>query len=331
MIRRSRGADPTLGELLAQLATASRVIAPRAAGVRRPRRVRPARVARRGRPRRLRDGHGRRPPHPPLPRAARRSRAGGPRRADARARRARRRCSSSATRATGSPPTSGPRGDRRPARVTSCSSRSTSTTASRAGAGRSATSSLEREVAMAHGRAAVGVVHRLRRADRPVALELTPLCTWRERPRRALRRTATPRSRRSADGFVFEGAYRVAGAGWQPGGEWYRGVRAREEAARGLNAARTCGRQARSRPSSRRARRYEVTAAAAPFDGALPAARRRSCRRARARAARSCAAPAPATRRRAARARRRPVRDRPPAARPPSPATRGSASGRATR
>ena len=38
---------------------------------------------------------------------------------------------------------------------------------------------LERELAMAHGRPAVGIVHRLLRADRPVRLELTPLCTWR--------------------------------------------------------------------------------------------------------------------------------------------------------
>ena len=38
---------------------------------------------------------------------------------------------------------------------------------------------VERELAMTHGRAAVGVVHRLIRSDRPVQLELTPLCTWR--------------------------------------------------------------------------------------------------------------------------------------------------------
>jgi len=34
----------------------------------------------------------------------------------------------------------------------------------------------------------------------------------------------------TVDGFVFEDAYRVAGPGWAPGGAWYRGVRAREEA-----------------------------------------------------------------------------------------------------
>ncbi len=40
----------------------------------------------------------------------------------------------------------------------------------------------------------------------------------------------------TADGFTFEGAYRVRGPGFEPAGAWYRGVRAREEAARGLNA-----------------------------------------------------------------------------------------------
>ena len=92
---------------------------------------------------------------------------------------------------------------------------------------------VERELAMAHGRAAVGVVHRLVRADGPVRLELTPLCTWRsvhgERPA-----DGPPSIEPTVDGFVFEGAYRVAGPGWTPGGDWYRGVRWREEAARGL-------------------------------------------------------------------------------------------------
>jgi predicted glycogen debranching enzyme len=37
------------------------------------------------------------------------------------------------------------------------------------------------------------------------------------------------------DGFVFEGAYRVLGPAFEPGGEWYRGVRYRVEADRGLN------------------------------------------------------------------------------------------------
>ena len=39
---------------------------------------------------------------------------------------------------------------------------------------------LERELALAHGRPATAVVHRVLRADGPVGLELVPLCTWRD-------------------------------------------------------------------------------------------------------------------------------------------------------
>jgi predicted glycogen debranching enzyme len=92
---------------------------------------------------------------------------------------------------------------------------------------------LERELAAAHGSSTVGVVHRLLASDRPVRLELTPLCTWRSvhAERHA---NGDPAVESTADGFVFESAYRVAGTGFQAGGEWYRDVRAREEAARGL-------------------------------------------------------------------------------------------------
>jgi predicted glycogen debranching enzyme len=95
---------------------------------------------------------------------------------------------------------------------------------------------LERELAAAHGSAAVGLVHRLVAADRAVTLELTPLCTWRDAhgERHAF---GSPAVETDDRGFVFEGAYRVAGAGWHAGGEWYRDVRLREEAARGLNAS----------------------------------------------------------------------------------------------
>jgi predicted glycogen debranching enzyme len=93
---------------------------------------------------------------------------------------------------------------------------------------------LERELAMQHGSAVVGVVHRLLAADRDVTLELTPLCTWRSVHGERFGNGA-PSIEHDSGGFVFEGAYRVAGDGWRPGGEWFRGVRAREEAARGLN------------------------------------------------------------------------------------------------
>ncbi|HEX6762936.1 MAG TPA: amylo-alpha-1,6-glucosidase [Gaiellaceae bacterium] len=93
---------------------------------------------------------------------------------------------------------------------------------------------LERELAMAHGAPVAGVVHRLVAADRPVRLELTPLCTWRSvhGERHA---NGPPGVETVAGGFLFEGAYRVEGAGYAAGGDWYRDVRAREEAARGLS------------------------------------------------------------------------------------------------
>jgi predicted glycogen debranching enzyme len=92
---------------------------------------------------------------------------------------------------------------------------------------------LEREIAFDTGRAAVAVVHRLLRADRDVALELTPLCTWRDAHGERFA-GSDPAVVAVGGGFEFEGRYRVLGPDWQPGGEWYRGVHYREEAARGL-------------------------------------------------------------------------------------------------
>ncbi len=92
---------------------------------------------------------------------------------------------------------------------------------------------LEMEVAADRGRAAVGVVFNLVRAPGPVNLEVGALCTWRDVHGE---RWAGPDPTVTAttDGFVFEGAYRVAGPDHRPGGAWYRGFRYREEAARGL-------------------------------------------------------------------------------------------------
>jgi predicted glycogen debranching enzyme len=130
---------------------------------------------------------------------------------------------------------------------------------------------LEREVAMAHGRCAVGVVHRLVRAPGPVTLELTPLCTWRSvHGERSA--GGDPGVEATADGFVFEGAYRVAGDGWRPGGLWYRDVRAREEAARGLNALEDLWAAGAFSVELAVGEPHEVTAAGAPFAGTLPAA-----------------------------------------------------------
>jgi predicted glycogen debranching enzyme len=131
---------------------------------------------------------------------------------------------------------------------------------------------VERELALVHGRPAVGVVHRLVRADRPVTLELTPLCTWRSVHGERFG-NGPPAVEATADGFVFEGAYRVAGAGWSgDGGEWYRGVRAREEAARGLNDREDVWAAGRFCVDLAVGHAHGVTAAAAPFDGELPSA-----------------------------------------------------------
>jgi len=127
---------------------------------------------------------------------------------------------------------------------------------------------LEREVAMAHGRSAVGIVHRLVRADRPVTLELTPLCTWRSVHGERFA-AGDPGIEAVADGFVFEGAYRVVGAGWRPGGEWYYGVRAREEAARGLNDREDLWAAGTFAMELGAGDVHEVTAAATPFEGKL--------------------------------------------------------------
>jgi predicted glycogen debranching enzyme len=96
---------------------------------------------------------------------------------------------------------------------------------------------IEREVAMAHGRSCVGVVHRVVAAPAPVTLMLTALCTWRDAG--AERRASDGEMRMESvdDGVVIEDAYRVAGPNWSPRGQWWHDVYAREEAARGFTAA----------------------------------------------------------------------------------------------
>ncbi len=94
---------------------------------------------------------------------------------------------------------------------------------------------LERELAMLRGRPAVALTHRLLAACEPVRLELAARCTWRDVHGE---RTAdgVPEVEPTADGFVFEGRYRVAGPGFHPDGAWHRGLRHDEEDARGLAA-----------------------------------------------------------------------------------------------
>jgi predicted glycogen debranching enzyme len=93
---------------------------------------------------------------------------------------------------------------------------------------------IEREVAMDHGRASIAIVHRVLRAPGPVALELHPLCTWRD-VNTVRFADGPPRVDAGADGFVFEDAYRVAGTGYTAGGEWYHGVHYRVETERGMS------------------------------------------------------------------------------------------------
>ena len=188
---------------------------------------------------------------------------------------------------------------------------------------------VERELAMAHGSpdgrrrppAARGRPAGAARAD--AALHLA------QRARRAARERRAGRSSRPTTASSSSGPTASRAPAGRPGGAWYRDVRAREEAARGLDdredlwAAGTFAADARAgrMPRGDRGRR---------------AVRRRSFRR-RPRSSRRRGAARPGSSR--ARATRRThsscspptsSRSRPPAARPRSPAIRGSASGRAT-
>jgi glycogen debranching enzyme len=100
---------------------------------------------------------------------------------------------------------------------------------------------LERELAIGHGgtsdgRPRLGVVHRLLSGG-PVRLRLEALCTWRDGHHTRDAGGPPPTVESTVDGAVVEGAYRLAGPGWQPAGEWYRGAYLREEVERGLPAS----------------------------------------------------------------------------------------------
>jgi predicted glycogen debranching enzyme len=93
---------------------------------------------------------------------------------------------------------------------------------------------LERTIAMQHGAPSVAVVHRLVSGG-PVRLRVDAMCTWRDAhgERHA---DGSLEVEPVLDGAVVAGAYRLGGPNWEPHGEWYFGVHAREEAARGLSA-----------------------------------------------------------------------------------------------
>lgn len=96
---------------------------------------------------------------------------------------------------------------------------------------------VERTLAMVHGRSHVGVVHRLISAPGEVTLTVKALVTWRDAHGERGASGPPPVVALAADGAVVERAFRLHGPSWRPGGEWYRGAYAREEAARGLNAS----------------------------------------------------------------------------------------------
>ena len=92
---------------------------------------------------------------------------------------------------------------------------------------------LERELATAHGRPGVAVVHRLLTGG-PVSLRLEALCTWRDVHGERTADGPPPEVAATADGCAVAGAYRLRGPDFRAAGQWFRGVRHREEAARGL-------------------------------------------------------------------------------------------------
>ncbi|BCJ41750.1 hypothetical protein GCM10010168_74380 [Actinoplanes ianthinogenes] len=99
---------------------------------------------------------------------------------------------------------------------------------------------VERELALRPG---LAVVHRVLSAPGPVHLSVAAMCTWREAA--TARRADGPQLRieRVADGVIVEGAYRLAGPGWQPAGQWHLGARAGAQV-EDLWLAGTFGRQA---------------------------------------------------------------------------------------
>lgn len=92
---------------------------------------------------------------------------------------------------------------------------------------------LEREIAMEYGRSSVAVVHRLLTGG-PVSLHLEALCTWRDVHGERTAGGPAPVVTEVDGGCVVDGAYRLRGPDFRGAGRWFRGVRHREEAARGL-------------------------------------------------------------------------------------------------
>jgi len=86
---------------------------------------------------------------------------------------------------------------------------------------------------MVHGRPAVAVVHRLLTGG-PVSLSLEALVTWRDVHGERTASGPAPTVDSDENGCVVERAYRLRGPDFRDAGAWWRGVRHRAEAARGL-------------------------------------------------------------------------------------------------
>ena len=94
---------------------------------------------------------------------------------------------------------------------------------------------LERELAISYGQSSLAVVHRLLSGG-PIGLRLEALCTWRDVHAERTAAGPPPVVTEVTGGCVVEDAYRLRGPNFAAAGEWYRGVRTRAEAERGLTA-----------------------------------------------------------------------------------------------
>jgi predicted glycogen debranching enzyme len=130
---------------------------------------------------------------------------------------------------------------------------------------------VERTLAMRHGHPSVAVVHTVL-AGGPVGLTLEPLCTWRDAHGERSAAGGDLRVEKTADGVVVEGAYRVAGPGFEADGAWYHGVHHREEAARGLNPVEDLFRPGRFSATVDTGGSLEVSAWSGPLDTSPPPA-----------------------------------------------------------
>ncbi|MBT8228222.1 MAG: amylo-alpha-1,6-glucosidase [Dactylosporangium sp.] len=131
---------------------------------------------------------------------------------------------------------------------------------------------IERELAMVYGRPAVAVVHRVIAAPWPVELTLEALGTWRDAHGERYASGGPLPMRPTADGAVIADAWRIAGPGWEPAGEWWNGAWTREEAARGLVPAEDLWLAGRFSAALERGAEIGVTAWAGDLSTAPPPA-----------------------------------------------------------